>query len=240
MKAIANIVLGLAVVGVSASATQAVIVTDGVSTTLFQDNFEGGTDGSPPVAQIGTWSKSGSPMVESNTTPPAYEGNKYLQITRPAASFADFGKQTSGTLHSEFMLYIRSANFASHGAQVLLRDDALSGYGIILSAISGGSVYYYNGSGYSASNATFALDTWQKWTLDVDLSTDTYNFSVNGTQGLSTPDTIHDSVSDLRYMIFGSGGGTNPQYLVDAVPEPASVGLIGLTCMGLLGSRRRR
>lgn len=235
----ALVLVAASALGIGAASTvHAVIVTDGGANTLFQDNFEAGTDGAAPVAQVGTWSKSGTVAVGSGSTPAAFEGVKYLQITRPGTAFADFGMRTSGTIHAEFMLHIKSADFASHGVQIMLRNDALSAYSNILSVQSDGLVRYYDGSGYVDSLVSASLDTWQKWTIDVDLSTDTYQFTVAGQQGLTSPDALHEGATDLRYLLFGSGGGTNPQYLLDAVPEPASA--LSLVALGGLALRRRR
>jgi hypothetical protein len=84
------------------------------------------------------------------------------------------------------------------------------------------------------------LDTWQKWTIDVDLATDTYQFSVDGVQGLASPDALHEGAADLRYLLFASGGGTNPQYLVDTVPVPEPLSTAGIIALAGFGIIRRR
>lgn len=142
MKALANIALGLVVLGASASAAHAALITNGSNTTLFYDDFEGVTPPATPVAVTGAWSKSGSPLVQTGTTPNAYQGDNYLQISRATndLAYADFGKQTSGTIHAEFMLYVRSTDYAQYGAQIGMRNDAVDAWAIILSPIADGTV----------------------------------------------------------------------------------------------------
>lgn len=235
---------GILILAGAADSVQAVTIKNGGGTTLFSDNFEDETIGAAPSTGTGSWSVNGGGTLvatRGGSTPAAAEGSQFLEITRPGSAIANFGSVSSGTIHTEFMLFVRSQNFASHGTQVILRNSGLSQYQMILSVQSSGLVRIYDGSAYADSLASVAFDTWQKWTIDADLDANTYNFSVNGINGLANPDVLHDgTINDTQYLYFTTGGGTNPQYLVDAVPIPEPTTSLALAGLAGLAFRRRR
>ncbi len=221
------LVAAVALFGMSAVA-QATLITNG-ATILFSDDFEGGTVGSLPTADVGTW--SGNLEVTDAASPGPSIGTKY--IIRPwysgAASVgsASFAPQTSGIVHAEYMVYqdMDMATQATNGAYFGFSSDF---WGL---CDAGGEVRYYN-AGWFPTGLYWTNAVWQKWELDYVPGAATFDLTIDGTKAAGLPvRAVETSVDTALFM----AGSKMPIYFDTVIPEPSTfvllvTGLIGLLC----------
>lgn len=259
-------ILAVTAVGFAAATTHAVIIQNGSNTTLFYDNFESVSastvdypDASgdfDPIATTGAWTinepATTTTQVTSFGTPGAAEGNQYLRSARTTTGgfndFANFGMQTGGTLHAEFMYYVvNSGTFTEKpfGTQISMTTSDgpafATDYRFLLSnRTSTHTIWNYNGTAEADQDTgvPYLPGTWQLWEIDVNLDTQTFTFSIDGNSSASIP--FMRTGNNASYINFNSGNN-NTQFLVDAVPvpEPTTLGTIGTAGL-LLAARRRR
>ena len=235
-------------------------------TTVFSETYENQTVGAVPTdANVspgpGTWdnvsySGVGGNIVDvvNDAFPGAAEGSKYLQLTRPfdgsAVVTRNVGAITTGSVHAEFMVY-------SESDSVMFNASADGGNGmnagtiLALDPLSNGTLQKLTG-GYGdlgllqaagGGNMTYASDQWQKWEFDFEMDTDTYVVTIDGVASEVT--ALVQTGRTLSYMGSRLHQGATA-YLdavpavpaVAAVPEPASILLLGLGCLLLFGTRK--
>lgn len=240
---------------------------EGVSPVSTTDHPDASGD-YDPVAITGAWTNaepSGitrSVQVANYGTPGAFQGTQYLRNVRQTStsstatnSFATFALQTTGTLHAEFMYY--AVNTASlpeknFGFGIQLTEDDSPSFGdktasdyrfLLGNRISDHMIRHYapnagdNNGTYTDTGVTYIPNQWQKWVVDVDLNARTYSFSIDGgTPSAALPFfSINQSASGTFYF---NNGADSSAFLLDAVPEPASIAMFGLAGLLLAGRRR--
>ena len=87
-------------------------------------------------------------------------------------------------------------------------------------------------------NGNFGLGSWHEMFIEVEIGSDQATFGVDGTYTNVTLPAAVVSVTQLR---FGKAGGNGSFYLdavPNAIPEPATLGLMGLSGLMLLKRRR--
>ena len=247
MKYARTMLVVLSMVAIAVSSASAVTITSG-STVIGFDDFESNTtfstaaapdtsgDYDPDAATTGSWSTSEATadkvQVTNYGTPGAFEGSKYLRITATSthAYLAFSADQTTGTLHFETMVNTGQTNLNSSTAVGF--QNSSSAWGPFVQFMSGGKIQYYASSAYHDSGLTYTADVWKKLEIDWTIGSSTFDLTYDGTTvtGLATRGTAA-SMDRIRL----SGNGLSH---FDAVPEPATMSLLGIG--GLLALVRRR
>jgi len=224
------------------------------------------SDSDPDGASIGSWLVTESKnydiqVINSAVSPdpgPYGSGYNYLRCVRNPqddAARADFAEVTGGSLHLEFMAYIPSDSAESAMKIIIAGGDEWHGWDSEMrvafmtryDATWGNYIRYWtpstswapvqgaDGQGYNGA-VIFTPDTWQKWEVDVDLDTQQWHLSVNNQTSFDRPFAYAGNTA--KAVCFVPAGSPKTFY-IDAVPEPATILLLGLG-FGGLGLLRRR
>jgi len=246
MKYARTMLVVLSMVAIAVSSASAVTITSG-STVIGFDDFESNTTSStvaapdgtgdydPDAATTGSWSTSETAadkvQVTSYGTPGAFEGSKYLRITAMSnhAYLGFSANQTTGTLHFETM--VNTGQTGTDYSTAVGFQNSSSAWGPMVQFMSGGKITYYNGA-FTDSGLTYTANVWKKLEIDWTIGSSTFDLTYDGTTvtGLASRGTAA-SMDRIRL----SGNGLSH---FDAVPEPATMSLLGIG--GLLALVRRR
>ncbi len=189
-------------------------------------------------------------------SPGAIEGSNYLRIRQPNTAAtrarAQFPSELSlGLLRADWMMYV-PADGLSFPATISFfpaSGDSIDSQSIVSinTPVGGNSNVNYRTTSStwvplsSVANGgivPYLANTWQQWTLEVDLDTDTFRVGVESAFSTWLPNRNIGNVGALRF----SPGAQGRSYYVDAlpvvIPEPATGALLGLAV--LLRRLRRR
>jgi hypothetical protein len=248
-------VMSVALVGgmmLTAPAQAAMVENLTTSSTLFYADFENGTVGSAPGASHpspGSWTTVTGLIHDFSTTGVnAFEGVKFAgpnndgNLTSAALTS---GSSAGQTIQITFAFYFATGDgFDEHDGiigQVRIRGNGGSATGDNLFFPE----FHHDGSIISNNvtlNQSFNLDAWNTFVFTYTLGSASGTVSVNG--GLETVTNTGISSGSLvnirdQYRNLNFRGRTFPgAFYVDAIPEPASIALIGMG--GLLLLRRGR
>ena len=147
--------------------------------------------------------------------------------------------QTAGKIHAEFMALVTSSSMSSFG----ITDTSPYSTGVsawLLTSTTNADVNFFAAGNYDDTGVDYISGVWQKWEIDLDLDSDTYTVTVDGSK--SGTITVEHADRDAAYFIarVSAKGG---QHYIDAVPEPATITLLGLCGLCLAGYcylRKRR
>ena len=235
--------------------------------TLFYDDFEGQADiatshlaypdplagqplAAPNAASVGTWSiyePSSWTNVQvtdhiGGTDPGAYQGTKYLRVARTIGTVAAaqqlFDSQETLGDHIRFQQMVYISDSSAGGLQLVGRaanDDVR----INLYALGGGSLASYTGGDFQAiSGIGYAVNQWQKWTIDYNIGASTFGLAIDSASVSGIGVTTGGS---LRYFGFTQDNGLNPVYFDAApVPEPNAMAIVLAAAVGLLAYAWRK
>ncbi len=245
------LMVGLVMIWVS-GASAAMLTVD--NTVVVDDNFENAsqvshtpwtsgdtTDADPDNAIVGSWTVTENlPNVIQVTdygTTGAYEGDNYLRIRRTTGgSGGDYStaklvgtRQTSGTAHLKIMTYVDVTNAST--ASVKLYDGSTVILGLYF---NDGKIKYYDGWGYKDTGLSYIVDAWKE--LDVDWVIGGHDFDVTY-DGNSGTGVVWHQTSGIDSVLFAASDYGHDVFY-DAVPEPATIGLLAVGMLGLL--RRKK
>ncbi|MBI4472014.1 MAG: PEP-CTERM sorting domain-containing protein [Acidobacteria bacterium] len=225
---------------------QAVTIANG-ATTVFYDGFEAYPAGSPPPSP---WVTGGTTVTvrDSAVLPGPFEGLNYLKLNVSGASpFAEvpFASQTSGTVKLTFM-----ANTGSEGDfGVFQLQDTGSGASFQINVIGhlsptfgiGPAVIASTGSGAQFLALGWSDNVWKKVELEYTMGALTATLTIDGVAVAGVRSTTDAAISNFDQLWFGVTSTFATEFNVDAVviPEPATMGLLAVGGLLMLGRRRR-
>ena len=174
--------------------------------------------------------------------------------------------QNDGTTWDEGDVVTLSFDFSAAGAVTPL--DANIGLGVLQSEadladgsdiagtfrLDDGNLTVYNGAAFIDTGFDYAANTAYTVTVILDTAADTYDTFIDGgafsNQQLADDFGLYRSASEAglglnAFIVRTNGGNNNPEGVsslfidnINAVPEPASLALVGLGGLCLLGRRR--
>jgi len=236
------------------------ILNVSTDTTLFFDNFEGGTVGATPSGGApGSWTVDnfGDTNQVSDTDPPgANQGTQYLHLFQggtTAANHADFADQStaSDNIRVEFSFQMRDAGGNGFGNVSLADTASDTGYwsdgsgGVFLEDVVTLQfnerdtnvevlVPQVNAAWERTLITTVSIDEWHTGVIDYDLGASTFTAIIDGT---SFPGLEAAVASDVIHARFSTANSSSAVYF-DAIPEPSSLVLLGAACIMLFARRR--
>ena len=245
------LMVGLVMIWVS-GASAAMLTVD--NTVVVDDNFENAsqvshtpwtsgdtTDADPDNAIVGSWTVTENlPNVIQVTdygTTGAYEGDNYLRIRRTTGgSGGDYStaklvgtRQTSGTAHLKIMTYVDVTNAST--ASVKLYDGSTVILGLYF---NDGKIKYYDGWGYKDTGLSYIVDAWKELDVDWVIGGHDFNVTYDGNPGTGV---VWHQTSGIDSVLFAASDYGHDVFY-DAVPEPATIGLLAVGMLGLL--RRKK
>jgi len=214
-------------------------------------------------SSVGSWQV----LDQNSPGPGAYQGDKYLQVTGGAGGQfiggswfdGDHIAYDAGTLHFEWMMYVHS-DFGSGGRRYINTAGTGVAAGATYwldfgdgSSAPWPSIYYewYDGGWhFDDTGLDIVPDTWQHW--EVDLNVDgapgdwwaVLTLDGTATGPLETEASFFEGsmgqTSVAFFDLVNAVGGSSADTVLyfDAIPEPATIGLLALGALGLL--RRRK
>jgi hypothetical protein len=218
------------------------ILNVSTDTTLFFDNFEGGTVGATPSGGApGSWTveNGGDTNQVSDTVPPgANQGTQYLHLFQggtTAANLADFADQSTANdnIRVEFAFQMRDAGGNGFGAVGLLDTASDTGYwpdgsgGVFLEDVVALQfnetdtnvevlVPQLNTAFERSLVTTVSIDEWHTGVIDYNLGASTFTAIIDG---ISFPGLEAAVASDLIHGRFATSN-TNSIVYFDALDGP--------------------
>jgi hypothetical protein len=265
MQSLTKLMAMAATVGFMAYSTQAALVTvDGVK--VFEDTFEAGTVGSAPGVndpQVGTWGSSGTgtTIMDAGLAGfAAFEGDQFLRFAGTSTGITSTTVNVGSTgdvqvISFAFRIDVDGGTDASLMIRVT-QDDGLQPVRPMIYADGTIRARPFGGGSDSqivVPGLSHNIGEWNTMTLTWVIGASQYEIDVNGTAVMW--DSLNASSSGFRSLNFRQDNnklinplapGYDPTLTesagllayVDAIPEPASLALIGLG--GLLMLRRQR
>jgi hypothetical protein len=190
----------------------------------------------------GPWVGSGT--VQSATT---LEGDGAVQITPTSAMHRVLSSPLAGHIHiDQYVLFAPGAQLIVYTDQGTTETTPFQA--ALWGALPNHEFYAVDGTGDAGfppgevTGFTWSPDTWYKVSVDMDMVSQTWTFSVNDVQYVP-PDPLGfrgtpSFVNEIRYQSEGSG----PVFVdaVTIVPEPSSAAIAAIGTIGLLLAFRRR
>ena len=189
----------------------------------FSDDFEGYTVGDLIAATSETWESWGSPGGGADDTAvsdeQAFSGALSLKLEAaadgggPTDIVLPFGaKYESGDFAYEQMMYIASgtgAYFNFQGETLIGQEWTMSNYFTV-----DGTATFANSENVAVLQTTFPFDTWFQVRIEVDLTNNLWEVSMDGTS-LGTFQNVNNSVASCNLYAFNPEQGASLLYIDD-------------------------
>ena len=240
----------------------AVLISHNSLGTLLQDNFESPAAGIsvapnngsfPGTWTVNTGSAGGYVNVHNWASPGPHEGAQYVRLLRSRVSGGEraelrgeFSQSiTSGIITADFMVYTTNTDalptfYFAQGTNFTGTDS------VAIRAANDGTISArIGGTDFLDTGLTHTANTWQQWTLVLDLTAETFDLSVGGSsvtsQAFSSNKTGEIGIF-VAQVAASATTGNDRIFYVDAIPEPAHYAAIfgALGLVGVLIMRRRR
>lgn len=229
--------------------------------TLYQDNFDNvavGLGFNPPSPQVGTYVSGNARVRTGAAVPPSvpnYLENNRNNDQQPIISGlrGDLDGSPVGpgtTMHAEAMMYA----FDGYPVFGINKDatnpfpwDNATGDGVVLvNGSPDGSIVYAVGptGGLVATGLSHQKNVWEKWQIDYVVGASSYQLTVGANSvTLGASYMKNSAATEVGGVMLDSFSGSTrnlvDDMLVTAIPEPASLSLLVLSGMALLGRGRR-
>ncbi len=225
---------------------------------LFADDFENTTGplpALPDMPQAGEWYRFPASTPESHVidsaVPGAHSGSNYLWIDRPTrGEFGNAGISDGATIpgtvvHAEWWMNV-TEGYAGFGFNTTPGNNVQTLRPFLYAVPdAANTIGYYvpasvNPNEYLPTGLNYLNDVWQKYELDTTIGSSSVTLTVDGISapipgpfGISPTSTI-----DAVYgMLFVSASSTVSFYvddvLVEAIPEPSSLTILGIALLPL-------
>jgi hypothetical protein len=222
---------------------------------VLNNNYESDTVGGSPSG----WTYVGDSYVTDSASPGAYAGSQYLGMhedpNNSAILDAKIQKalpnslENGETIRLETMIHMPTVPDGAPWYQMVWADSAAYPGGPhttpIHSAFFGEangdiSFQYYDGSAYQDTGLTFNAGEWNELIVEYTEGASSWEVSINGSS-----ETIYDfnsrtSNRSIGLIQFHANWASAPNpLLLDDIPEPATLSLLGLGGLAVLRRRRR-
>lgn len=225
----------------SSTMSSAVMISHNNS-AIFADGFEDDLVGTQPAKwTVKDEDGAASGGVVEVLASGAAEGQNYLYLKDDGPDgeiWTDFTGVTTGVLHAEWMAYHMSADSGLQGQLQFNFESTGGGKHLRMMVRDESSTVWVKDATFGAvdTGLDVEFEQWQKWEVAYDLDAGTYEITLDGVS--SGPlNGLLTELTDIGRVRFAHASSDSHYYL-DAIPEPASMALMG--CGGLLCLVRRR
>jgi len=225
------------------------------SATVFSDDFDGETVGNDPSQWTDNSSDTNADVSVSSTEAQSPSNSMLLDDDTSGAAIANatFSEITSGIVEWEFSFFETATN-TDPLVPGLMRarlgnssEDEDNGLLVITAGDGSGNVLFRQSTTETNPDTvigTIALDEWNTVRVVGDLATQMADVYFNGALAVSDQ-LFRNTVSSFDALQFDSSAGLTGDLFIDdvsvtVIPEPASLGLLGLGGAVMLSGRRRR
>ena len=246
MKTRCNVVLAVLLIGafVFAVPASARVVLDQNfdDTSVFPPDSSGWYGNSSTTA--GRWGDFVYPNGPYVTNSDSYSASQSLEVIRGAGRPIGYVLDAVDTDVFEVSYAVKPVTNGSSACVIFLSPGSSIDFALALYVRDNGNVQYYNGS-WTDTGAAVPMEQWSTIKQVATVSTNTYDLYVNGSFVDTFNNTAYPILSGVARIHFYPQGAAGNVTLFDdiqitAVPEPATMALLGLGSLIMLRRRGKK